>query len=593
MRTDAATPATLGRVRISRKTPVLLLALALLPVACSSGPDQPQTVADAFAAALSSGDAAAAAALTDEPDQARPVLTTLFENLGKNDSVRVSATDDSSFTLESTWKFGPEGRNEWTYTSTGTAADTDGWKIDWNPATVAPGLELGPLSYSPVYPKPARVLDSSGGDLMTQQVVTLVTVAPDADLAAVAALLAPHGVTEATLQTDLAAAQGKPITAVALREADIAPVQQALSGVRGVALAPQTRLLTVDKTLAGPTTSGLAELWQQQADSAAGWAVRAQTAQGTQRIAGPDATPTTDIATTVDIDLLNAAEAALTPLTQPAAIVALRPSSGEVLAVAQNAPADAQGPIALTGLYPPGSTFKTVTVSAALQAGGVNIDTVLPCPGRATIEGRTIPNDNGFDLGPVPLHTAFARSCNTTMAELGVRLPADGLTAAAAQLGLGVDYVTPGLTTVTGKVPPAQNPAQQVESSIGQGSVTASPFGMALVAASLAHGSAPVPAIVRGRPGTADRASAPVPADVTSQIETMMGETVSAGTATALRDIPGLLGKTGTAEYLDDKHAHGWFVGIDGDLAFAVFVADAGSSGPAVEAAGRMLRAKQ
>lgn len=593
MRTDAATPATLGRVRISRKTPVLLLALALLPVACSSGPDQPQTVADAFAAALSSGDAAAAAALTDEPDQARPVLTTLFENLGKNDSVRVSATDDSSFTLESTWKFGPEGRNEWTYTSTGTAADTDGWKIDWNPATVAPGLELGPLSYSPVYPKPARVLDSSGGDLMTQQVVTLVTVAPDADLAAVAALLAPHGVTEATLRTDLTAAQGKPITAVALREADIAPVQQALSGVRGVTLAPQTRLLTVDKTLAGPTTSGLAELWQQQADSAAGWAVRAQTAQGTQRIAGPDATPTTDIATTVDIDLQNAAEAALTPLTQPAAIVALRPSSGEVLAVAQNAPADAQGPIALTGLYPPGSTFKTVTVSAALQAGGVNIDTVLPCPGRATIEGRTIPNDNGFDLGPVPLHTAFARSCNTTMAELGVRLPADGLTAAAAQLGLGVDYVTPGLTTVTGKVPSAQNPAQRVESSIGQGSVTASPFGMALVAASLAHGSAPAPAIVRGRPGTADRASAPVPADVTSQIETMMGETVSAGTATALRDIPGLLGKTGTAEYLDDKHAHGWFVGIDGDLAFAVFVADAGSSGPAVEAAGRMLRAKQ
>ncbi|MET9216465.1 MULTISPECIES: penicillin-binding transpeptidase domain-containing protein [unclassified Nocardia] len=580
-------------MRLSRKTPVLLLALALLPVACSSGPDQPQTVAESFAAALSSGDAAAAAALTDAPDQARATLTTLFDNLGKNDTVRVTATDDTSFTLESTWKFGPEGRNEWTYTSKGAAADADGWKITWNPATVAPGLELGPLGYSPVYPKPARVLDASGGDLMTQQVVTLVNVAPDADLPAVAALLAPQGVTEATLRADLAAAQGKPVVAVALRDADIAPVQQALTGVRGVTLAPQTRLLTVDKSLAGPTTAGLAELWQQQADSAAGWAIRAQTAEGTQRIAGPDATPTADIATTVDIDLQNAAEAALTPLAQPAAIVALRPSTGEVLAVAQNAPADAQGPIALTGLYPPGSTFKTVTVSAALQAGGVSVDTVLPCPGRATIEGRTIPNDNGFDLGQVPLHTAFARSCNTTMAELGVRLPADGLTAAAAQLGLGVDYVTPGLTTVTGKVPPARNPAQQVESSIGQGSVTASPFGMALVAASLAHGSAPAPAIVRGRPGTADRAAAPVPATVTSQIETMMGETVTAGTATALRDIPGLLGKTGTAEYLDDKHAHGWFVGIDGDLAFAVFVADAGSSGPAVEAAGRMLRAKR
>ncbi|MFD6104411.1 penicillin-binding transpeptidase domain-containing protein, partial [Nocardia salmonicida] len=108
--------------------------------------------------------------------------------------------------------------------------------------------------------------------------------------------------------------------------------------------------------------------------------------------------------------------------------------------------------------------------------------------------------------------------------------------------------------------------------------------------ASLAHGSAPAPSLIRGRPGTPDRTSPPVPATVTSQLETMMGETVSAGTATALRDIPGLLGKTGTAEYLDDTHAHGWFVGIEGDLAFAVFVADAGSSGPAVEAAGRMLR---
>ncbi|MFC6014524.1 penicillin-binding transpeptidase domain-containing protein [Nocardia lasii] len=577
-------------MRIPRKASILVVVLAALPLGCSSGPDQPQTVAESFAAALTSGDASAAAAMTDAPEQAGPVLSALFDNLGKNDTVRVASTDDDSFTLESTWKFGPDGRNEWTYTSTGRAADDNGWKIDWNPQTVAPGLDLGPLSYSPVVAKPARVLDASGGELMTEQVVTLVTVAPDADLGAVAGVLAPQGVTVAGLQAELGAAQGKSITAVALREADIAPVRAALTGMRGVGLTPQTRLLTVDKALAGPTVAGLAQLWQEQTDATAGWAVRARTPEGTQRIAGPDAKPSADIAATLDIDLQNAAEDALTPITTPAAIVALRPSTGEVLALAQNAPADAEGAIALTGLYPPGSTFKTVTVSAALQAGDLTPDTVLPCPGRATIEGRTIPNDNGFDLGMVPLHTAFARSCNTTMAELGVTLPADALTAAALQLGLGVDYVTPGLTTVTGKVPPAETPAQRVESSIGQGTVTASPFGMALVAASLANGSAPAPSIVRGRPGTPDRAPVAVPPTVTSQIETMMAETVTAGTATALRDIPGLLGKTGTAEYLDDTHAHGWFVGIDGDLAFAVFVADAGSSGPAVEAAGRMLR---
>lgn len=71
----------------------------------------------------------------------------------------------------------------------------------------------------------------------------------------------------------------------------------------------------------------------------------------------------------------------------------------------------------------------------------------------------------------------------------------------------------------------------------------------------------------------------------------MMRETVTSGTATQLADIPGMLGKTGTAEFIDDKHAHGWFVGIKDDLALAVFINDAGSSTPAVDAAGRMLRA--
>lgn len=69
-----------------------------------------------------------------------------------------------------------------------------------------------------------------------------------------------------------------------------------------------------------------------------------------------------------------------------------------------------------------------------------------------------------------------------------------------------------------------------------------------------------------------------------------MRETVTGGTASVLRDIPELVGKTGTAEYGDGTGAHGWFVGSQGDLAFAVFVAGAGSSAPAVDVAGRLLR---
>ena len=73
----------------------------------------------------------------------------------------------------------------------------------------------------------------------------------------------------------------------------------------------------------------------------------------------------------------------------------------------------------------------------------------------------------------------------------------------------------------------------------------------------------------------------------------MMRETITTAPPPSSQDIPDLLGKTGTAEYIDNTHAHGWFVGIDGDLALAVFVSDAGSSGPAVDAAGRFLRAQK
>ncbi|MEV0033597.1 penicillin-binding transpeptidase domain-containing protein [Nocardia sp. NPDC050793] len=566
-----------------------MLALA----GCSSGPEQPDTVARQFADALNSDDVAAAAALTDDPGKAADTLNQLYDGLGKDVAFEVRSTDGNNFTLAATWRLGKDGKDEWSYTTVGEATEDSDWEIRWDPATVAPGLAAGPLSYGPAYAKPARILDGAGGDLMAEQIVTLVNLAPGADTAAVAALVAPlaPGVTAQSLQAELAAAQGKPITAITLRAADIAPINDALAALPGVTLAPQTRLLTTDKALSSPTLSGLADLWQQNADAAAGWAVRAKTPTGTERVAGQDPRQTTDIATTLDVGLQRAAEDALASIGQPAAIVALQPSTGNVLAVAQNAAADAQGPIALTGLYPPGSTFKTVTVSAALQAGDATPDSVLPCPGTADIEGRRIPNDDKFDLGQVPLHTAFARSCNTTMAALGVKLPPDGLTKAAAQLGLGIDYVTPGLTTVTGKVPTADTPAERVESSIGQGQVTASPFGMALVAASIARGSAPAPTIVHGRPGVADRQPEPLPGAVDDQLEGMMRETVTGGTATQLRDISGLLGKTGTAEYIDDTHAHGWFVGIDGDLAFAVFVSDAGSSAPAVDAAGRMLRA--
>ena len=576
----------------------LLLAVTMVLAGCSDAEDRLDATVRSFAEALSRGDADAAADLTSDPAAASATLGELFASLGSDVSFRpdrVRAVDsEGGFALGATWTFGPDDAHEWTYTTDGEAtADGQDWKIRWDPAVVAPGLDAGPLAYSTLVPQPAaRVLDRTGAELLTQHVVTLVDLAPDADVAAVAALLNPIAptITAESLAADVGAAAGAPVTAVTLREEDLTPIEAALTALPGVTLRPQLRLLATDRALTSPTLSGLADLWQQRTDAAAGWAVTAQTSAGPQRVGGQDAEPVGDISSTLDIGMQRAAEDALASLATPAAIVAIQPSTGNLLVVGQNAPADAQGPIALTGLYPPGSTFKTVTVSAALQAGQVTPDTIVNCPGTENIEGRQIPNDDEFELGEVPLHTAFARSCNTTMGRLAVNLPPDALTDAAAQLGLGIDYVAPGMTTVTGSVPVADSSALRVEEGIGQGQVTASPFGMALVAATLAHGSVPAPAIVEGQPGVADRTPEPLPATIDDQVQAMMRETITDGTASQLQDIPGLLGKTGTAEYIDDQHAHGWFVGIAGDLALAVFVSDAGSSVPAVDAAGRFLR---
>ncbi|WP_101952499.1 penicillin-binding transpeptidase domain-containing protein [Mycobacterium sp. 3519A] len=582
-----------------RSLAALFTIVVLLLAGCGDdAADRLNATVHTFADALSKGDAAAAAAVTGDSGQASDTLGKLFDSLGRNVHFDVSTVDrkdnDATFSLAATWKFGKDGRNQWTYTTTGSANQSgDQWKIQWNPATVAPGLGTGPLSYSTLSPDPAaRVLDRTGAELLTQQVVTLVNVSPGADVNAVAALLNPidSSITGQSLQAQLDGANGQPVTAVTLRAEDVAPIQDALSALPNVTLAPQTRLLTADKALTSPTLSGLSEEWQHATDDASGFAVSAQTATGSQQVGGQQPKPVADIRSTLDIPMSRAAEDALAPIPTPAAMVVMQPSTGDVLAIGQNPAADAEGPIALTGLYPPGSTFKTVTVSAALQAGQVTPDSIVGCPGTENIEGRQIPNDDNFDLGQVPLHTAFARSCNTTMGRLAVNLPPDGLTKAAAQLGLGIDYTAPGMTTVTGKVPVADTSALRVEEGIGQGQVTASPFGMALLAAALAHGSVPAPTIVTGQPGKPDRTPDPLTASVADQVKSMMRETITDGTATQLQDIPGMLGKTGTAEYIDNTHAHGWFVGIDGDLALAVFISDAGSSSPAVDAAGRFLR---
>ncbi|MFD2422538.1 penicillin-binding transpeptidase domain-containing protein [Amycolatopsis pigmentata] len=283
------------------------------------------------------------------------------------------------------------------------------------------------------------------------------------------------------------------------------------------------------------------------------------------------------------------AQTAVDGASFPAMLVAIQPSTGDILAVAQNAAAG-PAPNALTGGYAPGSTFKMATATAVLERNAASSDTVLPCPGSVQIGQRNIPNDDNFSLPPLPLHSAFAHSCNTTFAQLASGLPADALVDAANQLGINADFTIPGIATEAGKVVAPANSAEQVEAAIGQGKVQTSPFGLTLAAATVAAGKAITPRLWHGLDTTINTPYQAPPDAVVGQLRSMMREVVTDGTATGLAGSGNVAGKTGTAQFGDGTQANGWFTGYRDDLAFSVLLLGSNSSKPAVSVAAAFLR---
>ncbi len=563
---------------------------------------EPEDAFNAFADALHRKDSSAAAKDTTDAGASEPAIKSMFDGMGKNATVDVKATagegdNKSTAKLAYTWSFGP-GR-EFRYDTTAIATKVgEEWKIRWAPALLHPKLRQGgAFQFSEDKALLTPVVDRNGQPLLNWQTVGVITLSRDHldSAAALAPVVARFDdtITPESISGEFNGNQDDRVTVIKLRETDLAQVADELTQIPGVTVTKQGALLTADPNLHSPAISGLPEVWQKAIDATAGWSVDLVDDQGqpTDELTTTAPADTKPIRTTLDPRLQLLAQHAVATDPRPTVLVAIAPSTGAILAAAQNDAANAHGPIAFTGLYPPGSTFKTVTTAAALEKGLAKADSPEPCPGTVTIENRTIPNEDKFDLGTVPLAEAFAHSCNTTMGALADKLPADALPNTAKTLGIGVDFVIPGITTVTGKVPNADTPAQRVENGIGQGTVTVSPFGLAVAEASLAHGSTITPTLLPGEQTTASTPSTAIDQATADALRAMMRLTVTEGTATALKDIDGLGGKTGTAEFGDNTHSHGWFAGIDGDLAFATLVVGGDSSAPAVAVSGDFLRA--
>ncbi len=153
-------------------------------------------------------------------------------------------------------------------------------------------------------------------------------------------------------------------------------------------------------------------------------------------------------------------------------IAALDPNNGEVLALAG---------IAFSAPQPPGSTFKIVTTTAALEEGLVKPTTEFPVESYALIDGVELENANGEFCGG-SFRESFAHSCNSVFAPLGVKVGAEKLIETAERFGWNGEATIPG--EVPSTLPPASETTTPLEigsTAIGQFRTLATPLQLASV----------------------------------------------------------------------------------------------------------------
>lgn len=278
-----------------------------------------------------------------------------------------------------------------------------------------------------------------------------------------------------------------------------------------------------------------------------------------------------DVPTTLDLGVQKAGESVMGG-SQPAALAAVDTRTGAVLALVNN-PIGGFSRV-LRGQYPPGSTFKIVTATAALTAG-LTEQSVIKCPGTVDIAGVTFKNAMKEALGPLTLRSAFAQSCNTAFVNLREEIHETDMKRAADLYGFDGTPPLP-IASAGGSYPKPTGPVDEAASAFGQAAVVTSPLQMASVPAAVASGTWHQPFI-----SGASARSHPLPAAVVPQLQDMMRAVVVEGTAAPV-SFPGTVyGKTGTAEYGSapkgtDLPTHAWFVGYRGTIAFAVIVENGG-----------------
>jgi len=589
---------------------VVAAAVAFLVLPRGDRPPGPRAALDPYVAAWARGDDRGAGALTDSPRAATAALQANRRGLdGAHVRAAVLAVDERGDTASAAVRvrWDVPGIGPWSYRTTIALRRRDGhWQIAWRPTAIHPRLttatRLGTVRQAP---ERAPILARDGAPLVSARAVVRVgldraTVRDiDASAAALASVLDVDG--DALARAARRAGPKQFVEALTLRAADYAPLEDRLKAIQGVQIVPSTAQLAPSRAFARALLGAVAPATAEQIQRSKGavavgddvgqWGLEVRydrrlagtpsrrivirDAQGvpTATLLRREGTAGRALRTTLDRRVQTAAEAALGARHDAAALVALEPSTGDILAVA-NRPTDATYDRAIDGRYAPGSTFKVITTAALLHDGLRTTDTVA-CPKTITVDGKLFTNFEGEAAGPVPFAEDFVQSCNTAFVSLAPRVAPDQLTSTARNFGLG--------RTSASQVPPGRDAVARAATMIGQDRIVASPVAMAGVAATVADGRWRAPRLLASDPR---RAGPALRAGERSTLRVLMRRVVTSGTGVALAGVPGeVAGKTGTAEFGggDPPPTHAWFIAFRGDVAVAVLV-EKGRSGGAVAA---------
>ncbi|NBE91950.1 penicillin-binding protein 2 [Nonomuraea sp. KC401] len=336
-----------------------------------------------------------------------------------------------------------------------------------------------------------------------------------------------------------------------------------------------------------------------------------------------------NVEVTIDPKVQKAAYDALRESGKRGAVVALEPRTGAILAMV-SLPTYDPAELSLTDktkvfprydelakqqnqpllnrtidrTYPPGSTFKVVTMAAYLEDDtSRGPQTTVEAPQRLPLPNTNIslPNYGGAACGSgqVTLVFALERSCNTPFGKMGIELGYDKVQEQSVKFGMGEQLAVP-MSVAKSDFGPREDAAAVAMASIGQRSNQMTPLQMAMISAGIANeGTVMKPYLVKKvtdskgdsiEDAEQEELSEAVSTETAAKLRDMMVSVVSNGTANRAQ-VPGVqvAGKTGTAETAGGQPPHAWFISFapaeDPKVALAVIV-ESGAANVGAEATG-------